>query len=601
MGATTVAEFIASGPVGWRLPSLRPDRMDGPVDPLSERAPRERALLARLAALGNCCGFEWLPQRAELYWNRECARMHGCDETSAPTLPDLLERYDTASRRALEAALSRLEAETEVRETVELTRQDPADPPRLLLHLEHDVDAHGESRITGWFREARGDDPVVPPVPDAHVDSLTGLANRRGLQALGSEAVHAARQRAGALALLFIDLDHFKQVNDTHGHHAGDELLRTVARRLRACVRGSDVVARQSGDEFVVVLSEVQRPQDAALVAQKILEALQRPISVSEQSVIIACSIGIALLSDSSADLAALMRAADTAMYAAKDSGRNTFRFYSDAYYLRLQRRAELEQELRRALERDELFLVYQPCLRLDDGRLAAIEALLRWRGPDGSLRMPSEFLPLAEETGEIVPIGRWVLQQAARQLRQWADQGLAFERLVVNVSAQQLRDPAFPAEVAAICVQTGWPTARLELELTDAALLQDREASRRALAGLRTHDISLSLDDFGTGLSNLIYLHRFQIRTLKLDRHFALGMQDDPALQEVVEAVIAMGHALRLRMVAKGVESAFAADFLTERGCDEAQGFHFARPMPAADVPVWAQARDLAQFALLR
>jgi diguanylate cyclase (GGDEF)-like protein len=569
--------------------------------PSAERTMREQALLARLAALGHCCGFEWLPERAELFWNGDSARLHGLDADATPTLAAMLATYDDASRHALEDALSRLEAETEVGETLELVREDESAPKRLILHLVRDADLDGEARITGWFREARGEDPAAPSVPDAHIDSLTGLANRRGLRALATDALQLAQRDGRSLALLFIDLDHFKQVNDNHGHHAGDELLRTVARRLRSCVRGSDVVARQSGDEFVVVLSEVQRAQDAALVAQKILDALLRPVNVSGQALQIACSIGIALLSESCADLPALMRAADTAMYAAKEAGRNTFRFYSDAHFLRLQRRSELEQELRRALARDELFLVYQPSVRLTDGRPASIEALLRWRGPDGEMRAPAEFLPLAEETGEIVPIGMWVLQQACRQAQRWSEQGLGFDRLVVNLSAQQLRDPAFPGQVVAICESTGWPPPRLELELTDAALLQDREASRRAITGLRAHDISLALDDFGTGLSNLIYLHRFQIRTLKLDRHFALGMQDDPALQEVTEAVIAMGHALHLRMVAKGVESSFAADFLAERGCDEAQGFHFARPMPPADVPLWAQARDLAQLTLLR
>lgn len=559
---------------------------------------REQALLARLAELDGCAGFEWLPLSDEVFWNEAARALHGNAAPATPT--DLLALYDTASQSELQAALDRLAAGISVHKTIRVTLAG-ADARQLELQLLRESLGADETRITGLFRDRPVEHPEAPAVPDAHIDSLTGLANRRGLEALASEALLLAQRNARSLALLFIDLDHFKRVNDTLGHHAGDDLLRVVARRLRDSVRGSDVVARQSGDEFVVVLSEVQRPQDAALVAQKILDALLRPADVAGQTVEIGCSIGIALLSASCADLAALMRAADTAMYAAKDAGRNTYRFYSDAYFQRLQRRSELEQELRRALARDELYLVYQPSLRLLDGRPTSIEALLRWRGPDGELRAPAEFVPLAEETGDIVAIGYWVLRQACRQAQAWADHGLGFERLVVNLSALQLRDPEFSAQVLAICAASGWPPARLELELTDAALMQDREASRRVLGSLQAHGVSVSLDDFGTGLSNLIYLHRFQIRTLKLDRHFALGMLDDPALQEVVEAVIAMGHALRLRMVAKGVESAFVADFLAERGCDEAQGFHFARPMPAADVPLWARTRDLAQLALLR
>jgi diguanylate cyclase (GGDEF)-like protein len=576
--------------------------MDRPTSLPTPADAREFELLQRFARLQGGGGFEWHPATGELAGSAECLRRHGLEAPGAFTLAALTRCYDDESRERLEAALQAA-ADGQAGETVLELRRASADGGEAaivqwVLHVE-EYDGR-PWRITGLARERSGAEALRDGGP-ALTDLLTGLANRRGLQARAAHAIAAAQRNGRPLALLFIDLDHFKQVNDSLGHHAGDELLRETAARLRSCVRGSDIVARQSGDEFVVVLSEVQRPQDAALVAHKILEALQQPVPIGMQQAQVACSIGIALLSESCNDLEQLTRAADTAMYAAKQGGRNTFRFFSDAFFMRLQRRAEIEQELRRALAREQLFLVYQPSLRLADGRPAGIEALLRWNAPDGSLRLPAEFLPLAEESGEIVPIGRWVLREACRQARRWVDEGLEFERLVVNVSALQLRDPAFPDEVASICRAANWPAARLELELTDAALLQDRDASRRALAALRAHEVGLALDDFGTGLSNLSYLHRFQIRSLKLDRHFALGMQDDPALQEVLEAVIAMGHALRLRMVAKGVETAYAADFLTARGCDEAQGFHFARPMPAADIPLWVQARDLAQFALLR
>jgi predicted signal transduction protein with EAL and GGDEF domain len=376
-------------------------------------------------------------------------------------------------------------------------------------------------------------------------------------------------------------------------------LLREVGQRLRGCVRGSDLVARQSGDEFVVLLSEMQRPQDAALVAQKIVDALIQPFLVPASPVQVGCSIGIALLSQSSADLGALLRAADTAMYAAKHAGRNTFRYYSDAFSQRLQLRLEMEQQLRRALERDELFLLYQTALHCATERVGGIEALLRWRGPDGEIRRPVEFLTLAEDSGEIVSIGAWAMREACRQARRWLDEGFGFDRITVNVAAAQLRKPEFVADVLAACTEAGLDPSRLELELSEAALLNDAEATRRVFAALQPHAVSISVDDFGTGFSNLIALHRFRLSSLKLDRHFALGMQDDPALQDLTRAVIGIGHALRLRMVAKGVETRAAARFLSDRGCDEIQGFHIARPMPAADVPLWWSARALAPRAL--
>jgi diguanylate cyclase (GGDEF)-like protein len=471
---------------------------------------------------------------------------------------------------------------------------------RLHLSLQREP-RHGPlHRITGLFEHQgpgsrESEEALVP-----QVDPLTGVANRAGLEIEANAALEAARRGGRTLALLFLDLDRFKPVNDTLGHQAGDELLRVVAERLLASVRGSDLVARQGGDEFIVVLSEVHRPQDAALVAQKIIDSVMRPIAVGGQSVQVGCSIGIALLSESCPDFTSLMRAADTAMYAAKDAGRNTYRFYSDAFYLRIQRRVELEQDLRRALQREELFLVYQPTVRLQDGRTGNIEALMRWRSSDGSLRQPAEFVPLAEEIGEILPIGRWVVVEACRQAQQWIAQGLPFDRMAINVSGRQLRDPDFARHVLDACTGCGLSPSRLEIELAESSLLVDRDASRRTLGLLQAEGVTVSIDDFGAAFSNLIYLDRFQIKAIKLDRHFALGMQDDPALRDLTEAVIAMGHALRLRMVAKGVESEQAVRFLADHGCDEAQGFQFARPMPAADIPLWSSTREVARWAIL-
>lgn len=554
-------------------------------------------LLARIAALAQLGGIEWHPRTAEVAWNDESCRLHGVATRASLALEEWLALYDRDGAQRVREALERLRDGQSAFERVEmnLARAPDSTHPTLRLSLHREPEQGDVERITGVFQDLRQDAWPARGDSLAHTDMLTGLCNRRGLLARGGAAVEQARRSGRPLALLFLDLDHFKRINDTLGHHAGDEVLREVARRLDASVRGSDVVARQSGDEFIVMLSEVNRPQDAALVAQKVLDALARPILVLDQPAQVGCSIGLALLSEATPDLAALMRAADTAMYAAKQSGRNAFRFYSDALDQRQQRRSEREQELRRALERHELFCVYQPTVRLEDGRIGAIEALLRWRGPDGELRQPADFLPLAEESGQIVPIGHWVLRECCVQARRWSDEGLAFERVALNLSAQQLRDPDLLAVLERVVAETGWPPHQLEFEVAEPALMQDRDASRHVLLGLRALGCQVAVDDFGTSFSNLIFLHRMQVSALKLDRHFGLGMPDDPALQELSTALIALGHSLRLRVVAKGVESDFAAAYLAERGCDEAQGFHFARPMPAADVTLWWQARELA------
>ena len=563
---------------------------------MPERMP-QHDLLARIAALARLGGIEWHPRDARLAWNDEACRLHGVPPRPAVSIEEWLALYDRDGAQRVREALERLREGEGAFERVEmnLMRASGSGAPALRLSLHREPEAGAIERITGVFQELRPEQAPARGDSLAHTDPLTGLCNRRGLMARGAAAVEHARSSGRPLALLFLDLDHFKRINDTLGHHAGDEVLREVARRLDASVRGSDVVARQSGDEFVVVLSEVNRPQDAALVAQKVIDSLARPIMVMDQPVQAGCSIGLALLGENANDLAALMRAADTAMYAAKQSGRNAFRFYSDALDQRQQRRSEREQELRRALQRRELFCVWQPTLRLVDGRIGGIEALLRWRGPDGELRHPADFLPLAEESGEIVPIGYWVLRECCQQARRWGDEGLQFERVALNLSAQQLRDAQFLPTLEAVLTESGWPARQLEFEIPEPALMQDRDASRRVLHGLRALGCQVTVDDFGTSFSNLIYLHRMQVTSLKLDRHFALGMPDDPALQELSAALIALGHSLRLRMVAKGVESEFASVYLAERGCDEGQGFYFARPMPAADVTLWWQARELA------
>ena len=549
----------------------------------------------RLAQIHHCAGFAWWPRSDQLAWTASGLCQLGLEAPGPATLPALLAALAAESQGVLQAALARLDRGEATSLSLELTPA-VAGIARVQLDLARVTLEGGEDCIAAALRPAT----PAPSSPDAHVDSLTGLANRRGLSAQGAQAVLTAQRHGWQLALLFVDLDHFKQINDRLGHAAGDEVLRIVARRLRACVRGSDVVARQSGDEFVVILSEVQRPHDAALVAEKILEALQHPVAFADASLSIECSIGVALLSETCADLPALMHAADTAMYAAKQAGRHAVRFYSDVWSQREQRRVEIGASLSQALAREELFLVYQPCLSLGSARVTAVEALLRWRTAEGSVLAPAEFLPMAERNGDIVAIGAWALELACRQARDWNDAGMGFDRLMFNIGAVQLRDKEFPDRVAAACHRSGWPASALELEVSETVLAEDRAATRGALAALHAMGIKVILDDFG-GLANLLYLHRYQIRGLKLHRQFALGMEDDPALQEVTAALIGVARSLRLRIAAKGVESAAVAEFLRAHDCDEAQGFHFARPMLAADMALWWQARDLARLTAAR
>jgi EAL domain-containing protein (putative c-di-GMP-specific phosphodiesterase class I) len=279
-------------------------------------------------------------------------------------------------------------------------------------------------------------------------------------------------------------------------------------------------------------------------------------------------------------------------MYAAKDAGRNTFQFYNDSFYEKVQRRVTLEQELRQALARRELSLVYQPTLSLGDGRVAGIEALLRWRTSAGDSRSPAEFIPVAEECGEILAIGRWVLGEACRQAREWHEQGLVFDRIAVNVSAVQLRDPQFATDVLEICARSHWPTDRLELELTESALMRDTDVLRRAFDLFSANGICLAVDDFGTGFSNLAYLHRFPVRHLKIDRSFVQQMGEGPRLRGLTQAVVSLGHALGMEVVAEGVETEAILAMLREQGCDQAQGYLFTRPLEPVALGTWLRAQ---------
>ncbi|MBT0962111.1 EAL domain-containing protein [Denitromonas iodatirespirans] len=416
----------------------------------------------------------------------------------------------------------------------------------------------------------------------AYFDPLTGLPNRRLLEdRLQVALAHAHRNRNRA-AVLFIDLDRFKRINDSLGHEVGDKLLMEVARRLCACLREDDTVARMGGDEFIVVLSDLTDPDDAAHTATRIIESLRRPVQVDAHELTVTTSVGISIFPDDSRDPVALIKNADTAMYRAKDEGRNAFQLYQPAMNARSLEHLALESALHRALAREELVLHFQPLVDIGTQRTVAAEALLRWRHPELGLVPPADFIPLAEETGLIVPIGEWVLRAACLQHAQWRAAGHGELRMLVNISARQFRHEGFTATVARVIAETGMPAAQLTLELTETMLMDGSEHIIGVLEGLRALGVHLALDDFGTGYSSLAYLKRFPIDELKIDRLFIRDIDRNDNDAAIAEAIVKLAHSLGLRVVAEGVETAAQLEILARHGCDLAQGFHFSKPIEA-------------------
>lgn len=418
----------------------------------------------------------------------------------------------------------------------------------------------------------------------ANHDALTGLPNRNLANDRLRQGIQQARRQHQRIALLFVDLDHFKVINDSLGHGAGDRLLQTIAARLKDCVREGDTVARMGGDEFVMVLSDVAQIDRVTDVMQRVREEIMLPIYLSEQRLVVTCSIGASLYPRDGADAETLLKNADSAMYRAKDLGRNRFEFFATEMNHRANERLSLESKLRHAVDNGELSLHYQPQAALVSGRIIGAEALVRWCHPELGMIPPTRFIPLAEETGLIVPIGEWVLHSACAQNRAWQDAGLAPGRVAVNLSAHQFRNGGLARLVRRTLTDTGLAGDLLELELTESQAMEQLEVVIATLAELKESGVSAALDDFGTGYSSLAYLKHFAIDRLKIDRSFVKNIANDASDAAIVRTVIAMAHSLKLKVVAEGVETNDQLAYLSAHGCDEVQGFLFSRPLPAAD-----------------
>ena len=416
----------------------------------------------------------------------------------------------------------------------------------------------------------------------AQFDFLTDLPNRLLLNDRLSQAIAVASRHHQALAVLFVDVDRFKHVNDSLGHVIGDKLLQSIAQRLVAGVRGTDTVSRQGGDEFVILLSAVAHAADAALSAQKILSVAQMPYRVDEHDLQITLSVGISIYPDDGADAEALVKNADIAMLNAKDNGRNNYQFFRTAMNERALERQSIEGSLRHALDRSEFVLHYQPKLDLVTETLTGAEALIRWRRPQYGHVLPKDFIPIAEQCGYIVPIGRWVLREACRQRRSWNDSHLTPVPVAVNISAVELRSSHFVDHVRAILKETGLEPKYLEFELTETSFMQDPQSTIAVLRALKDIGIRLTLDDFGTGYSSLSYLKRFPIDALKIDKSFVNGLCTDSNDLKLVSAVIHLGRSFHLRVIAEGIETREQFLALQAQRCAEGQGYYFEKPIAA-------------------
>ena len=453
------------------------------------------------------------------------------------------------------------------------------------------------SRTINYALERRRNEQKL--VNLAELDSLTGLANRSIFMEYLRHAVARTDRQKNHVGLLFLDLDRFKTINDSLGHAAGDQLLVQVAERLTKSIRASDMVCRLGGDEFTVILEGVGRTEIAAHVAEKILAALAASFSIDGHDIYVNASIGIALYPGGHAGVDELVKNADMAMYRAKEKPGSHFEFHTDEMTERAHDRLAVERDLRYAIENDQLVLLYQPQLCLRTGDIIGVEALVRWIHPEKGMMAPDRFIPIAEETGLIVPLGAWVLRTACAQNMAWVESGLPERRVAVNLSAKQFQNHLLPDQVWDAISASGMDPAYLELELTEGHLAENAVDAAETLSALKTLGVHVSIDDFGTGYSSLSHLKRFPVDALKIDRSFGTDLPGDLDDVAITKAILSIGKSLNMEVVAEGVENEEQLEFLRELGCDYVQGYFLSRPLPADELAVWMAGRNAGPLSV--
>ncbi|MDH3285667.1 MAG: EAL domain-containing protein, partial [Acidobacteriota bacterium] len=512
------------------------------------------------------------------------------------SIHELLDRvHESDKRRLLRALLDALHRRKPASLEHRIYR---ADGGERIVHHQAEARFDGTGRpvgLTGTLQDVTEREQSQAKIRFlAFHDSLTGLPNREAFRKELQKALTHVQRHDRLAAALLIDLDNFKRINDTLSHRSGDMLLKIVADRLTGVLRGSDSimrshpdsdqrnVARLGGDEFTILLSEVSRVEDAASVARRVLETISEPLQLGGQDLIITPSIGIAVFPHDGEDADTLLMSADTAMYHAKEAGGNSFQFYARSMNARMLEQLGLETRLRRAINDEEFIVHYQPQVDLRTGRIVGVEALLRWQNPELGMISPGQFIPLAEQTGLIGPLGEWALREACEQCQSWLADGFPPLRIAVNLSAIQFRQSSLAATVRDVLDESGLDPERLELELTESALMQNADTAMSTLEELSSMGVRLAVDDFGTGYSSLSYLKRFPVNALKIDRSFVGDVPADPGDVALISAIIALAKSLELNVVAEGVENHEQLEFLQSLDCDEAQGYLLARPVPA-------------------
>jgi diguanylate cyclase (GGDEF)-like protein/PAS domain S-box-containing protein len=548
----------------------------------------------RIARIGN---WEWDIERNELHWSEEMFNIFGVHPHAFGSTFESFLCFVHSDERESVASSIRGSLDTGTKNSIDHRIVLP-DGSQRIVHTEAEVfcDDTGKAiSMMGTVQDITERKEAERRILYlAHYDALTGLPNRTLFKDRLGQVLPQAKRHRKIVAAMLIDIDRFKYINDTLGHTIGDLLLQGIAQRLTNSVRKSDsiarhcgdpinpLVSRMGGDEFIISLSELTRIEDAAHIAMRIIESLSEPFMVDGHEIFVTASLGISIFPNDGEEIDTLLKNADIAMYHAKDQGRNNFQFYSASMNSVSLERLTMENKLRKALEREEFVLYYQPQLELSGGKIIGIEALIRWKNPEMGLVPPGQFIHLAEETGLIVPLGEWVLRTACAQNKAWQNAGYPPLRISVNISGRQFRQKDLGDTVSRIVHETGMDPQHIELELTESIIMKNEEETIKTLYALKDLGLNLSIDDFGTGYSSLSYLKRFPIDSLKIDRSFIRDLTTNADDAAITRAIIAMAHSLKLRVVAEGVEEEKQIEFLREEGCDEMQGFFFSPPVPA-------------------